>query len=152
MTPRTAPPRTALVTGSAQGIGRAIADALIESGHQVDRRRRPIEHDLGPRTPTLVADLADPDGIAGLIDAAGDVDILVNNAAILVERPIEDISIAEFDRRSPSTCGRRSSCRARSAAGMRGARLGPDRQHLEHRRPGRVPSRRWRSMRRRRPG
>jgi len=88
--------RVALVTGSAQGIGRAIAEALIASGHTligVDVK----EHDLGSGHRTVVADLADPAGIERLIETAGPVDVLVNNAAILVEKPIEAMSIAEFD-------------------------------------------------------
>jgi len=88
--------RIALVTGSAQGIGRAIADALIASGHVVvgvDVK----QHDLGVGHRTVVADLADPAAIERLVETAGPVDVLVNNAAILVEKPIEGMSIAEFD-------------------------------------------------------
>jgi 3-oxoacyl-[acyl-carrier protein] reductase len=88
--------RTALVTGSAQGIGRAIAFAMRDAGHEVigvDVR----EHELdGART--LTADLADPAAIERLIGDAGAVDILVNNAAILVERRIEEVTLEDFDR------------------------------------------------------
>lgn len=89
--------RTALVTGSAQGIGRAIAEALVADGHRVigiDVR----DQDTGPMVRTIRADLAEPaaiDAIAAEVDA---VDILVNNAAILVEKPIEETTIADFDR------------------------------------------------------
>jgi NAD(P)-dependent dehydrogenase (short-subunit alcohol dehydrogenase family) len=88
--------RIALITGSAQGIGRAIAEALIASGHTVigvDVR----EHQLSPGHRTILADLADPAAIERLIETAGPVDVLVNNAAILVEKPIEAMSIGEFD-------------------------------------------------------
>ena len=88
--------RTALVTGSAQGIGRAIAFALRDTGHEVigvDVRGHELD---GART--LTADLGDPAAIERLIGDAGAVDILVNNAAILVERRIEEVTLEDFDR------------------------------------------------------
>jgi 3-oxoacyl-[acyl-carrier protein] reductase len=89
------PTRTALVTGSAQGIGRAIAAALAEAGHEVtgvDIRA----HD-GPGR-ALIADLADPAAIERLVAAAGPIDILVNNAAVLIEKPIDDVTLDDFER------------------------------------------------------
>jgi 3-oxoacyl-[acyl-carrier protein] reductase len=88
--------RTALVTGSAQGIGHAIAVALADAGHAVigvDIRA----HEL-PRGRTLVADLSDSAAIDRLLVDAGDVDILVNNAAILIERSIDAVTLDDFDR------------------------------------------------------
>jgi NAD(P)-dependent dehydrogenase (short-subunit alcohol dehydrogenase family) len=89
--------RTALVTGTAQGIGRAIAEALAADGHRVigiDIR----DQDAGPMVRTVSADLAEPAAIEALAADVGGVDILVNNAAILVEKPIEDTTIGDFDR------------------------------------------------------
>ncbi len=52
--------RIALVTGSAQGMGRAIAEALAASGHQVVGVDR-LEQDAGPMVRVLRADLASPE-------------------------------------------------------------------------------------------
>jgi 3-oxoacyl-[acyl-carrier protein] reductase len=88
--------RTALVTGSAQGIGRAIVLTLRDGGHDV------IGVDVKPHmlqgARTVVVDLADPEAIERLVRDAGPVDILVNNAAILIERPIEEVTLDDFDR------------------------------------------------------
>ncbi|HEU0243848.1 MAG TPA: SDR family NAD(P)-dependent oxidoreductase [Candidatus Limnocylindrales bacterium] len=90
------PRRTALVTGSAQGIGRAIAAALAADGVAViGVDLRPHELDGGR---VLVADLSDPAAIERLVAEAGAVDILVNNAAVLIERPIEEVTLEDFDR------------------------------------------------------
>jgi 3-oxoacyl-[acyl-carrier protein] reductase len=84
------------VTGSAQGIGRAIAVSLGTAGHEV------IGVDVKPHelqgARTVVVDLADPVAIERLVRDAGPVDILVNNAAILIERPIEEVTLDDFDR------------------------------------------------------
>lgn len=89
--------RIALVTGSARGIGRAIVDALVEGGHDVVGVDV-VDHGPGFPGRALAGDLADPATIERLLAEVGRVDVLVNNAAILVEKPIEETSIEEFDR------------------------------------------------------
>jgi 3-oxoacyl-[acyl-carrier protein] reductase len=88
--------RIALVTGSAQGMGRAIAEALAASGHEVVGVDRLVQ-DSGPMVRVIQADLASPEAIDALLADVGRVDVLVNNAAVLVEKPIEETSLAEFD-------------------------------------------------------
>ena len=83
--------RRAVVTGGAQGIGRAIAKRLLASGASVtlwDRDPAQLEEtrrELGGTTAGVVVDVADWDDVARAADetiAAGVVDILVNNAGI----------------------------------------------------------------------
>jgi len=75
--------KVALVTGTAHGIGTAIADGLEQDGARVYR--------VGRDT----ADLADPRQVKQLIERIGPIDVLVNNAggvAGQVGRPLDEIS------------------------------------------------------------
>jgi 3-oxoacyl-[acyl-carrier protein] reductase len=68
--------KTALVTGAARGIGRAICDALAKSGIKV------VAVDREKISGGIVYDLTDLAGIPKLIDSLGEIDILVNNAGV----------------------------------------------------------------------
>jgi NAD(P)-dependent dehydrogenase (short-subunit alcohol dehydrogenase family) len=93
----------ALVTGSTQGIGRAIAQALAANGAEVvihGRKAADIEQAIATiravvpkaRLATAAAgDVATAEGVAGIIKAAGDVDILVNNAGVFEIKNAFDI-------------------------------------------------------------
>jgi NAD(P)-dependent dehydrogenase (short-subunit alcohol dehydrogenase family) len=83
----------ALVTGSTKGIGRAIARVLAENGAEVavnGRKRADVDAAIAaikkavPHAKLVAAagDVATADGVASIIQAAGDVDILVNNVGI----------------------------------------------------------------------
>jgi 3-oxoacyl-[acyl-carrier protein] reductase len=83
--------RRALVTGASGGIGAAIARALHHGGAAVvltGRRRDALEAlagELGERVSVEVADLADPQAPGRLVEsveAAGGLDILINNAGL----------------------------------------------------------------------
>ncbi|MGW0891237.1 SDR family NAD(P)-dependent oxidoreductase [Saccharopolyspora sp. NPDC002578] len=82
--------KKALVTGATSGIGRAIAVRLAQEGATVTTTGRRAE--LGEQTVRLIeqaggkgrfiaADVGELDDIARLAQEAGDVDVLVNNAA-----------------------------------------------------------------------
>jgi NAD(P)-dependent dehydrogenase (short-subunit alcohol dehydrogenase family) len=102
--------KRAVVTGSGQGIGKAIASALAAHGAKV------IINDLNPETAAetvaeirqagaaaeaVIANVATFDGakqvIDGCVDAFGGIDILVNNAGINRDRMIFNMSEAEWD-------------------------------------------------------
>jgi NAD(P)-dependent dehydrogenase (short-subunit alcohol dehydrogenase family) len=101
--------RTALVTGANRGIGHAVARRLAELGHSVllgsrdpkagdqaaDSLRR-----LGLDVVPVHLDLADPvtidDAMNNLQRSGHLVDVLVNNAGILHEKPLLDLTDAEI--------------------------------------------------------
>lgn len=103
--------KTALVTGGAHRLGRAMALALAERGCSVvlhygqseeaaQATAREIEV-FGVSAWPLQADLARPEEITRLLEqtweVAGRLDVLVNNAASFHCTPFEEISLAELD-------------------------------------------------------
>ena len=89
--------RSAVVIGSARGIGRAIATRLSLEGHSVTGVDV-LDQDVGELKNIMKADISEPAECNRLLGLFPDVDILVNNAAILIHKPIEAFSIKEFDK------------------------------------------------------
>ncbi|MFE9632925.1 SDR family NAD(P)-dependent oxidoreductase [Streptomyces sp. NPDC006463] len=100
--------RGVLVTGASRGIGRAIAAAFARQGDRVavhcSARRADAEETLasleGEGHVLLAADLADPAGVealaAGADEALGGVDVLVNNAAVMLAHPLPETSYEDW--------------------------------------------------------
>jgi NAD(P)-dependent dehydrogenase (short-subunit alcohol dehydrogenase family) len=81
-----------VVTGAARGIGAALASEVRGRGAEVTTADIAAGADV-------VCDVSDPDQVAGLFAAAGEVDGLVNSAALLVGRKTYDeIDLDEWDR------------------------------------------------------
>jgi NAD(P)-dependent dehydrogenase (short-subunit alcohol dehydrogenase family) len=102
---------TAIVTGGNRGIGRAIAQALAEAGADVVVANRDeesgrvaadgIAESTGAETLAVPVDVADEASVEAMVDATlakfGDVDVLVNNAGIVVHEGIEEMTLAEWN-------------------------------------------------------
>lgn len=100
--------KTALITGGARGIGRAFAKAYLQNGARV--AIADIDRDLCQATATALGDQAlavhmdvsDPASIAQAVEqtiaAFGQIDILINNAAVFSAAPIVEISPEDYAR------------------------------------------------------
>lgn len=101
--------KSAVVTGGGQGLGKAIATALLQAGATVWLADIDAEagletcaelSPLGPIefVPTDVADPAAVEALRTRIAAEDGLDLLVNNAGIMVRKPPAELTVAEWQR------------------------------------------------------
>ncbi|MCC3379572.1 SDR family oxidoreductase [Paenibacillus farraposensis] len=104
--------KTAIVTGSSRGIGRAIAEQLADLGARVvinyasspDKAQEVVDSIIqkGGKAIALHADLGKISDIEALftntLAAFGRLDILVNNAGLMITKPLADVTEADFDK------------------------------------------------------
>ncbi len=99
--------RTALVTGSTRGIGRAIAETLAGAGARVaivgrdQTRAADVAATIGGSAQGFAADVGDPASVVALVEAVesafGQIDILVNNAGLTRDNILFRIKDDDWD-------------------------------------------------------
>ncbi len=103
-------PAIALVTGATQGIGRATALALGRAGYRVGvcaRTAAKVDELIaelrgeGIHTAGRAADVGNETDVRTAVrhvsDELGPIDTLINNAGILIAKPIEELTLADWD-------------------------------------------------------
>jgi 3-oxoacyl-[acyl-carrier protein] reductase len=100
----------ALITGATEGIGRATAYALGRAGYRVGvvarteaKVRHLVEHlkEEGIEAAGATADVGQPEQIPPAVDqltrALGEMQVLVNNAGVLIAKPFEELTLQDWD-------------------------------------------------------
>ena len=100
--------KTALITGAARGIGLAFAKAYVREGARVALadidigRARSSAAGIGAAAIAVEMDVTQQDsidaGIAATVDAFGQIDVLINNAALFTAAPIAEITREDYTR------------------------------------------------------
>jgi NAD(P)-dependent dehydrogenase (short-subunit alcohol dehydrogenase family) len=106
--------KVALITGGARNMGRAFCSALSNMGadvvihHHSERsaaqakEAAALVHANGRRAHVVVGDLARPNVVREVFDSAQSVfsrlDIVINNAGLVIKKPLVEVTEAEFDR------------------------------------------------------
>ncbi len=97
--------RTAVITGGAQGLGRAIAQRFLAEGAtvvigDVDQvLAEGTATELGERAHAVRCDVTSEQDVQALIEAAdklGGLDVMVNNAGVLRDATMRRMSLADF--------------------------------------------------------
>ncbi|MEA5161585.1 SDR family NAD(P)-dependent oxidoreductase [Cereibacter johrii] len=131
--------KTAVVTGAARGIGRALAVGLAEAGYDVAvtdlasqaeglAETRALIEGAGRRAFVETVDVSDRAAVfaamARIEKAAGGIDVLVNNAGILKPSLLEDLSEADWDAHMDVNVKGVLSCCQAVLPGMRARKAG----------------------------
>jgi D-sorbitol dehydrogenase (acceptor) len=100
--------KKALITGAARGIGRAFAEAYIREGAKVAiadidiERAKKTAAELGDSAVAIELDVTDQASIDSAVEETvrelGQIDILINNAAIFTAAPIAEIDRSDYSR------------------------------------------------------
>jgi len=104
--------KVAIITGASRGIGRKVAEQLADLGAKViinyssspDKAEEVVKEiqDKGGEAIAIQADISQIGDIERLfletISAFGKVDILINNAGIMINKPLTEVTEADYDK------------------------------------------------------
>jgi 3-oxoacyl-[acyl-carrier protein] reductase len=100
--------KVAIVTGSTKGIGRAIAERMVNEGADVvvssstPEDVKAVAEQLGKRALGIPCDVGDPTAcerlVSETVERRGRLDVLVNNAGFGIFKPIAELSVEEWRR------------------------------------------------------
>ena len=104
-------PKTAIITGSTKGIGKDIAYTLAKNGYnlvinsrnqqEAEKVAKEITQSENVRTIGIAANVSDVYAVNQMIkktlDEFGQIDVLVNNAGVLVVKPVSETTEKEWD-------------------------------------------------------
>ncbi|RIN83603.1 SDR family NAD(P)-dependent oxidoreductase [Mammaliicoccus sciuri] len=103
--------RTAVITGASKGIGKEIAKLLYANGANIaliarnEQQLKALQAELSDfdsRTRIYPFDLTQHDKLEDLAESIyedfGQIDILVNNAGINIQKPIEEVTLDDWDK------------------------------------------------------
>jgi NAD(P)-dependent dehydrogenase (short-subunit alcohol dehydrogenase family) len=88
-----------LITGAGRAIGRATAEVLSGRGHEVVATARDVSVLAGLQVEKILTlDVSDDASVAAAVEAAGELDAVVNNAGRTGSGPLEDYPLDDFAR------------------------------------------------------
>ena len=103
--------KVVVITGASSGLGEAAARLLAAQGAEVVLGARRVDrlealareiNDQGRRALALATDVVDPKQVQRLVDTAverfGRVDVIINNAGLMPQSPLDRLRIDEWDR------------------------------------------------------
>lgn len=99
--------KKALITGASRGIGKALAELLAKegydlvlacrsSGEKINLLKEELRTRYGTDCQAVLCDVSDPKQVEHLFVQAGNVDVLINNAAVSYVGLLTDMSVEEW--------------------------------------------------------